>query len=75
MRRGFSREDMMKVIDYAELAPQKGIKFSRTDIRRKMKADIFPQCIKVGERRIAWIESEIDEYLARRAAARRPAAE
>ena len=40
-----------------------GIYYSRVHIYRLVKAGKFPAPIKVGQNRIGWIESEIDEWL------------
>ena len=62
----------LKLIDFKSLGPAKGINYSRDHLRRKCKAGEFPQPIALseGRRRIAFIESEIDEWLAARAAER-----
>jgi predicted DNA-binding transcriptional regulator AlpA len=60
----------VKLIDFKALGPSKGISYSRDHLRRKVKAGEFPRPIPVSHRRIAWIEAEIDEWLAARAAER-----
>ena len=60
----------MKLIDFKSLGPCKGINYSRDHLRRKCKAGEFPKPIPVSERRIAWIEAEVDEWLSDRAAKR-----
>jgi prophage regulatory protein len=60
----------VKLIDFKSLSPSKGINYSRDHLRRKCKAGEFPKPIPVSDRRIAWIEAEVDEWLAARAAAR-----
>jgi prophage regulatory protein len=40
-----------------------GISYSRVHIYRLVKARKFPAPIKVGQNRIGWVESEIDEWL------------
>jgi len=60
----------MKLITYDRLSPEKGIRYSRDHLRRKVKAREFPQPIPVSERRIAWIEAEIDAWLDARVAVR-----
>jgi prophage regulatory protein len=40
-----------------------GIYYSRVHIHRLVKAGKFPAPIKVGQNRIGWVESEIDEWL------------
>jgi len=42
---------------------ERGILYSRVHIGRLVKAGRFPAPIKVGQNRIGWIESEIDEWL------------
>jgi prophage regulatory protein len=65
----------MRLIDFKSLGPVKGINYSRDHLRRKWKAGEFPKPIPVSERRIAWIEAEIDAWLAARAAERDVAAQ
>jgi len=60
----------MKLIDFKSLGPAKGINYSRDHLRRKCKAGEFPEPIPLSGRRIAWIEAEVDEWLADRARAR-----
>ncbi len=64
----------LSLIIYADLAPKKGITLSKCQIWRLEKAGKFPKHINVSAARIAWIESEIDEYIASRIAAARHAA-
>ena len=33
-----------------------------------MKSGEFPQCLNLSERRVAWIESDIDKWIAERVA-------
>ena len=42
---------------------ERGIYYSRVHIHRLVKAGKFPAPIKVGQNRIGWVESEIDEWL------------
>jgi prophage regulatory protein len=60
----------MKLIDFKSLGPAKGINYSRDHLRRKCKAGEFPKPIPLSRHRIAWIEAEVDEWLADRARAR-----
>jgi predicted DNA-binding transcriptional regulator AlpA len=60
----------MKLIDFKELKPKKGIKYSRDHLRRKCKAGEFPQPVAISTARIAWVEAEIDEWLADKTRAR-----
>jgi len=36
---------------------------SRPAIYRKMNEDQFPQSISLGDRAVAWIESEVEEWM------------
>jgi prophage regulatory protein len=60
----------VKLIDFKTLGPSKGINYSRDHLRRKVKAGEFPRPIPVSDRRIAWIEAEVDQWLADKARAR-----
>jgi prophage regulatory protein len=60
----------VKLIDFKDLYPVKGISYSRDHLRRKVKAGEFPKPLQLSPRRIAWIESEVDEHLAAKERAR-----
>jgi prophage regulatory protein len=60
----------MKLIVFNQLRIEKGIAYSRDHLRRKCAAGEFPKPIALSERRIAWIESEVDAHLASLAAQR-----
>jgi predicted DNA-binding transcriptional regulator AlpA len=60
----------MRAIMYEDLGP-KGIKISRPQLWRWIRAKQFPAPFKIGKAN-AWLESEIDQYLID-AAARRDA--
>ncbi len=36
---------------------------SRSAIYRKMNEDAFPQSISLGDRAVAWVEREVDEWM------------
>jgi predicted DNA-binding transcriptional regulator AlpA len=59
----------MQLISYDALKT-KGITLSKCQLWRLEKVKKFPKRVSVSEARYAWIESEIDEYVAARAAAR-----
>jgi predicted DNA-binding transcriptional regulator AlpA len=62
----------MALLIYPQLRPEKGISDSRETIRRKVLLGEFPQPIRTSARRIAWDSAEVDEYLERLKAQRRP---
>jgi prophage regulatory protein len=60
----------VRLISYEELK-LKGIRYSRDHVRRLGQEGKFPRPVHLGGgRRVAFIESEIDEYLAAQIAAR-----
>lgn len=63
----------MRVLSFSQLRPVKGIPYSREHLRRLVKARRFPRPINLGHRsnaRHAWLEEEIDQWLADRMAER-----
>jgi prophage regulatory protein len=60
---------IINLIDYSGLRA-KGITFSKTHLWRLVKAAKFPKPVKLGEGRNAWVESEIDRYIAQKVADR-----
>jgi prophage regulatory protein len=62
----------MRFVRYADLAPLKGIHFSREHLRRLEAAGRFPKRVKLadGGEHFAWVEAELDAYIAERMAAR-----
>ena len=42
-----------------------------SSIYAMMKSGEFPQCLNLSERRVAWIESDIDKWIAERVASHR----
>jgi prophage regulatory protein len=59
-----------RLIDFKQLRPEKGIPYTRDHLRRKADSGEFPQPIAISPRRIAWVESEVDEWIAAKIAAR-----
>ena len=75
MLRGYITErNTVRLIVFNQLRPEKGIVYSRDHLRRKCAAGEFPRPISLSDRRIAWIESEIDEHLKQLAEQRTQAA-
>lgn len=61
---------MMKLIPYDRLKSDKDIPYTRQHLSRLEKQGKFPKRVRIGENRVAWVETEIDEHKARRIAAR-----
>jgi prophage regulatory protein len=63
----------LRLLTYRELKAVKGVPFSRSELRRKEAKGTFPRHITLGDGlnpTIAWIEAEIDAYIAARMEAR-----
>jgi prophage regulatory protein len=58
-----------KLLSVADLK-ERGISYCRAQIYRKIKDGSFPRPIHLGENKIAWLESEIDQWIADLAKAR-----
>jgi prophage regulatory protein len=63
-----------RIVQYCELKPVWGIKFSRPHLARLEKAGKFPQRLTYGSGSVGWLTSEIAAHLAARAAARQAVA-
>ena len=46
------------------------VPYSDVHIWRLEQAGVFPRRVKVGANRVAWVEAEIDQWIAERLAAR-----
>jgi prophage regulatory protein len=55
----------MRLIPYDALA-DRGIPYSKIQIWRLERDGRFPRRVSVGPQRYAWIETEIDQYIAER---------
>jgi len=53
----------MKLLPFSALKTEKGIGYSRVHLARLIEAGKFPKPIAVGGNRIAFIESEIDDWI------------
>lgn len=60
----------MRVLSFAELLPLKGIKYSRSHLARLIRAKQFPAPARLGVNCAAFVESEIDDWLASKVAER-----
>jgi prophage regulatory protein len=66
---------MMRLLNFDQLKPEKGVPYCRDHLRRLVDNGTFPAPVKVGEKRIGWVEREIDDWLAAKIRARDAAAE
>jgi prophage regulatory protein len=62
---------MPRFLRFPHLA-EKGIPFSRMHVDRLEKRGEFPQRVHIGRASVAWVEEEIDRYIAGKVAARKP---
>jgi prophage regulatory protein len=60
----------VKLLWYRDLKATRGINFSRRYLYTLEKQNKFPRRVPVGDHRVAWVESEIDDFLAGKLAAR-----
>jgi prophage regulatory protein len=58
-----------KLINRAGLK-EKGIKWSRQHVDRKVRLGEFPKPVKLGHNTSVWLEDELDGWIEERAAAR-----
>jgi len=54
----------MKLLDYKRLR-ERGIPYTRVHLARLIKADKFPAPVSLSTKRIAWVEAEIDDWIAK----------
>ena len=59
----------MRVLTFDQLKG-KGVPYCRMHIDRLEKAGEFPKRVQLSPNRVAWVESEIDDWIAQRIAAR-----
>ena len=59
----------MTLLDYAGLK-KKGVPYCEFHLRRLEKQKKFPQRVKLNAHRNAWVESEIDKWIAAHVAER-----
>lgn len=60
----------MKRIIPPEDLPQKGIKYSRSQLWRKEREGTFPRRVQLGGNRVGYVEAEIDQWIDSLVAAR-----
>lgn len=56
----------LRLIRRKEVQAKTGL--GASSIYALMKTGEFPQCLNLSERRVAWIESEVDQWIAQRIA-------
>lgn len=59
----------MKILSFSDLTGR-GINFSRVHIGRLENAGRFPKHVNLGDKRIGWVEDEVEAWLKERVAAR-----
>lgn len=60
----------MRLLTRVELKPLKGIHYSSTHLTRLINAGEFPKPVQLSPGRIAFVETEVDEWIKRRIAER-----
>jgi len=60
----------IRLLRYCELSETRGIRYSRRHLYTLETERKFPKRVPLGENRVGWIESEIDEWLNEKAARR-----
>lgn len=60
------QNENVRLIRRKEVQDKTGI--GASSIYAMMKKGEFPQCLNLSERRVAWIESDIDQWIAERIA-------
>jgi prophage regulatory protein len=58
---------MMKLITFNQMKSDKGVPYCRVHLMRKVDAGEFPRPVTLSGKRIAWIEKEIDAWIADKA--------
>jgi prophage regulatory protein len=62
-----------KLLSFVELTTTRGITFSRRHLKRLEDEKKFPLRVVLGENRIGWVMTEVDEWLAAKLAEREAA--
>lgn len=65
---------LQRLLSYPQLKIEKGIPFTQRHLQREVDAGKFPRPVPIGERLVAWLEAEVDTWIAERAAMREPGA-
>ena len=67
---GNDNQKPVKLLRYSELNETRGIGYSRRHLYTLESEYKFPKRISLGENRVGWIESEIDDWIREKAASR-----
>jgi prophage regulatory protein len=70
MRREGIMTRTVRLLTYKNLERDKGVPYTRRHIERLIGDRQFPAPVRIGPRRIAFIEAEIDAWIEQRAAER-----
>ena len=62
--------NQLQLVSKKELRTVYGIPYPPQHIGRLEKAGQFPQRIRLGQNRVAWLRAEVEEWIAGRAAGR-----
>ena len=63
-------DETMRLLEFKQLRPEKGVPYCRDHLRRLIIGGRFPRPVHVSERRICWIEGEVDAWIESRLRAR-----
>jgi prophage regulatory protein len=63
-------EPPVRLLTYREVIEAKRVPYTRRHIERLVDGKLFPAPVQVGPGRLAFIEAEIDAWIARRVAQR-----
>ena len=61
----------MKLLSFDDLKALKGVPYSRNHVMRLCAEGKFPKPINIGPKRIAFLESEVDEWIGNKVATRK----
>ena len=56
----------MRLLDFPCLKSEKGVCYTREHLARMAKAGLFPRPIALSNKQIAWLETEVDDWIAHR---------
>jgi len=62
----------MKILSFNDLT-ERGVNFSRVHISRLERAGRFPKHVNLGDKRVGWVEDEVEAWLRERVAEREDA--